>query len=251
MPFEAAKSDREESGGIRPLIATSLVVEKAGRRLIDNLSLCLDGEGVTVILGPNGAGKSILLRLLAGLMTADAGQVTWGGSPPSRRAIRRLGYVFQKPVLLRRSVLANIHYALAAQGVPRREQDGKAEEALRRAALLERAGQAARSLSGGEQQRLALARALALSPEVLLLDEPTANVDPSSTLSIERMVRTAAREGTKVVLVTHDLGQAQRLADEVAFMHHGRLLERTAAKKFFDEPKSGDAAKFLRGEILL
>lgn len=254
MPFEE-NTKKQDGGSILPLTGTSLIVEREGRRLIDNLSLSIGGEGegaqLSVILGPNGAGKSLLLRLLSGLLIPDAGQVTWGGARPSRASQLKLGHVFQKPVLLRRSTLANLHYALAAKGCTRREQHAKAEAALRRAGLMARADQAARLLSGGEQQRLALARALALEPQVLVLDEPTANVDPASTLSIERMIRSAAHEGTKIVLVTHDLGQAQRLADEVLFMHHGRLLERTPAARFFDLPKTAEAATYLRGDILL
>jgi len=254
MPFEDLNKS-EKSGGILPLTGTSLVVEREGRRLINNLSLSIGGEGdavgISVILGPNGAGKSLLLRLLSGLLAPDAGQVTWGGLRPNRAAQLRLGYVFQKPVLLRRSTLANLRYALAAKGISKQARNAKADEALRRAGLLERADQAARLLSGGEQQRLALARALALEPEVLVLDEPTANVDPASTLAIERMIRSAAQEGTKILLVTHDLGQAQRLASEVLFLHHGRLLERTAAARFFDLPKTAEAATYLRGDILL
>lgn len=251
MPFEQQRSGVRPATSILPISANALVLERDGRRLIDNLSLDFDGQGVSVILGPNGAGKSLLLRQLAGLLTPDAGRVTWAGQPPSRERVRRLGFVFQKPVLLRRSVIANVRYALAAQAVPLGERGKKAEEALQRAGLLERADQAARLLSGGEQQRLALARALACDPEVLLLDEPTASVDPSSTLAIERMVRGAAGRGAKIILVTHDIGQAQRLADEVIFLHHGRLLERSAARRFFREPKSLEAAAYLRGDILL
>lgn len=251
MPFEQDQAKNRAADSILPISANALVMERDGRRLIDNLSLDFDGQGISVILGPNGAGKSLLLRQLAGLLKPDAGKVTWAGRAPSQERVRRLGFVFQKPVLLRRSALANIKYALAAHQVPLGLRGKKAEEALQRAGLLERADQAARLLSGGEQQRLALARALACDPEVLILDEPTASVDPSSTLAIERMVRGAAGLGAKIILVTHDIGQAQRLADEVIFLHHGRLVERTPARRFFQEPKSLEAAAYLRGDILL
>ena len=252
MPFEQ-RDPKQRRSGLLPLTATGLVLERDGRRLIDNLSLSIEaeGDGILVLMGPNGAGKSLLLRCLSGLLAPDAGRVTWAGERPSRKAAPHLGFVFQKPVMLRRSVFSNLLYALKAMGVPRAERRRRAEDALSRAGLLDRADQAARLLSGGEQQRLALARALTLSPHLLMLDEPAANVDPASTLEIERMVRRAAREGTKVLMVTHDLGQAQRLADEVLFMHHGHLIEQTPARRFFAQPRSAQAATYLRGDILL
>jgi tungstate transport system ATP-binding protein len=156
--------------------------------------------------------------------------------------------VFQRPILLRRSVAANIDFVLRLRGVHSRAQR---HSVLERVGLAHHAGQAARLLSGGEQQRLALARALALEPDVLLLDEPTANLDPASTAVIERIVSDAHQRGTKIIFVTHDLGQARRLADEVVFLHRGRVVEQTSAAQFFSEPASAHARDYLAGRIVL
>ncbi|HEY5720378.1 MAG TPA: ATP-binding cassette domain-containing protein, partial [Gammaproteobacteria bacterium] len=156
--------------------------------------------------------------------------------------------VFQRPVLLRRSVAANLEFVLGLRGPVDRE---RCRVLLRHVGLEARARQPARLLSGGEQQRLALARALALEPRVLFLDEPTASLDPASTATIERLVREAQAAGTKVVYVTHDIGQARRLADEVVFLHRGRLLEQTPAAGFFERPVSGEARDYLAGRLVV
>jgi len=234
-----------------PLEARELVFEAGGRRLIDGIDLVLQAGLLTVIMGPNGAGKSLTLRLLHGLLRPTAGRVLWDGQPLDRSVQLRQAMVFQRPVSLRRSVLDNVLHALRARGVPRRERRGRAEAALGRADLRDHLGTPARRLSGGEQQRLALARALALEPEILFLDEPSANLDPASALLIELLVAQAHAAGTKIVLVTHDLGQAKRLADEVIFLHRGRLLEQTPADRFFDAPASPQAQAFVEGRIVL
>ena len=152
--------------------------------------------------------------------------------------------------MLRRSAAANIGYALSVQGIPRRERRRRIAEALEVAGLEALALRPARLLSGGEQQRLALARAWALSPEVLFLDEPTANLDPAATRSVEDLLKAFQGTGTKSVITTHDLGQARRLADEVMFFHRGRLMERASVTSFFDNPKSPEARAFIAGELL-
>lgn len=233
-----------------PLRVRGLTLELGGRRLIDGVDLDLRAGGRTVLMGPNGAGKSLLLRLLHGLIPPTAGVVQWSGEVEGRALRRRQAMVFQRPVLLRRSVAANIAYALAAQGVPRRERRSRTQEALRWARLEALAERPARVLSGGEQQRLALARALSTHPEVLFLDEPTANLDPASTQAIEELIEAAHRDGTKIVLVTHDLGQARRLADEVVFMHRGRICEHSAAEAFFEAPGSESARAYLAGRLI-
>jgi tungstate transport system ATP-binding protein len=235
---------------VLPVAASGIVLERDGRRLLDVPEIAFDGTGFTVVLGPNGAGKSLLLRVLAGLVEPDAGRVTWAGRRPDRERAPRLGVVFQRPVLLRRSARANIAYALKVTGVPAAGRRAKADAVLAAARLDELGRSPARLLSGGEQQRLALARALALEPEVLFLDEPTSSLDPASTKAIEDMLKTAALAGTRIVLVTHDTAQARRLAEEVVFIHHGRVLERSDAARFFEKSAAPQARAYLEGAIL-
>jgi tungstate transport system ATP-binding protein len=240
-----------DTAPILPVHTRGLVFEAGGRRLIDRIDLTLRPGVRTVIMGPNGAGKSLMLRLLHGLLQPTAGAILWGGRPADAAIRLRQAMVFQRPVLLRRSALANVAHALRARGVPRRERQQRAQQALAAAGLAALARTPARLLSGGEQQRLAIARALSLEPDVLFLDEPAANLDPASTLAIERLIRHAHQRGTKVVLVTHDLGQARRLADEVVFLHRGRIEEHTPAARFFEAPASSRARAFLEGRLVL
>jgi tungstate transport system ATP-binding protein len=243
------------SGAILPLSGHGLTLSLGGRRLLDGIDITVSdngsGVGITTIMGPNGAGKSLLLRTLAGLIKPDDGTIHWNGAPPDRQHAHRLGFVFQKPVLLRRSVIANMLHALKAAGIKRSERSERAYEALEQANLSHLAKAPARVLSGGEQQRLALARALATKPELLMLDEPTASLDPTSTAAIEALVLDAASAGTRILFVTHDIGQARRLADDVMFLHDGRVAEVTAAKDFFDKPASHQAHAFLKGHLLV
>jgi tungstate transport system ATP-binding protein len=243
--------DRQDAGSIRPATVQALTFQAGGRTLLHDLDLALDRSSATVIMGPNGAGKSLLLRLLHGLLTPTSGAVRWNGRAPERAVRRRQAMVFQQPVLLRRSVIGNVTYALKVHGVPRAGRRARAAEALADAGLAALARRPARVLSGGEQQRLALARAWATRPEVLFLDEPTANLDPAGAHAVERMVQAIKHRGTKIVLTTHDLGQARRLADEVVFLHRGRLVERSPAQTFFDQPQSAQARAFLSGDLVL
>jgi tungstate transport system ATP-binding protein len=233
---------------ILPLSVEALGFSAGGVAILRDVTLTLEAGAPTLVIGPNGAGKSVLLRLLHGLLTPDAGRLAWSGLPGA--AARRQAMVFQRPVLLRRSVLANALYPLAVTGLPARERDGRAREALALVGLAALADRPARRLSGGEQQRLALARAAALRPEVLFLDEPAASLDPAATRQVEEIVAALAARGTKIVMTTHDLGQARRLAGEVVFLHRGRLLERSPAARFFAHPASPEAAAFLRGDLL-
>lgn len=237
-----------EKQELLPLETRDLVYEIAGNRLIDRIDLRISAGPITVVMGPNGAGKSILLRLLHGLTTPTSGQVLWAGRTPDEQIRKRQAMVFQRPVLLRRSVAANLDFILRLRKAGDKH---RCDELLRQVGLEKQAHQSARDLSGGEQQRLALARALALEPEVMLLDEPTASLDPASTASIEAIVGAAYRDGTKIVFVTHDIGQARRLADEVVFLHHGRIVEHSPAAAFFDRPKSPAARRYLTGHIVL
>ena len=227
---------------------SGLVYQAGGRRLVDGIDLRIPADGVTVLMGPNGAGKSLLLRLLHGLLEATAGSVRWYGRALDDDVRRQQAMVFQRPVLLRRSVAANIRFALKVRGSadPRR-----IDALLDEVGLGGRAAQPARLLSGGEQQRLTLARALATEPRVLFLDEPTASLDPASTAAIEAIVRRASERGTKIIFVTHDLGQAHRLADDVVFLNGGRVAEHSPATRFFDAPASQAAADYLAGRLVL
>ncbi len=247
----AAPASLHVDDSVLPLEACGLVFEVHGRRLIDGIDLTLNAGVRTIIMGPNGAGKSVLLRLLHGLLRPTAGRVRWGGHDADRQVTRRQAMVFQRPVLLRRSAAANIRYAMSVAGVPREQREARLQEVLRLAHLEHLARSPARVLSGGEQQRLAMARALSARPQVLFLDEPTASLDPASILAVEELIRTAERAGTKIVLVTHDRGQAQRLADEVLFVQNGRLAERTPVGQFFAQPQSEAACAFLEGRILV
>lgn len=233
---------------LMPLQATGLSLTIGNRRILDDIDLTLFGGTLTVVMGPNGAGKSLLLQLLHGLRAPSGGMIHWGGMPMSERVRRRQAMVFQKSVLLRRSVAANIDFVLSLRGPGDRK---RRNEILEDVNLLDCAGQPARLLSGGEQQRLALGRALAMDPAVLFLDEPTASLDPTSTLLIEQIVLDVHRRGTKIIFVTHDIGQARRLADDVVFLHRGRLVEHTPTGRFFSTPSSDAARAFLDGRIVL
>ena len=242
----ALTSDR-----LLPLELKGLSLTAGGRRLIDGVDLSVEHPGISVIMGPNGAGKSLLLRLMHGLIAPTKGDILWAGIPMNGQIRRRQAMVFQKPVLLRRTAAANITHALGLRGVVRSERRSRAYQALQLAGLERHAFTPARVLSGGEQQRLCLARALSLDPEVLFLDEPTASLDPASTLAIERLLIDAQHRGIKVIVVTHDVGQARRLAQDVIFLHHGRLIEHQSAPRFFKEPESDVARAFIAGGLVL
>ena len=229
-----------------PLEARGLGVRFGTHVALQGVDFALAERARVVVLGPNGAGKSVLLRALHGLVEPSAGEVRWGGraAHPREQAM-----VFQRPVMLRRPALANVEYALAVNGVRGAERSRRALEALERVGLAHLAGRQARVLSGGEQQRLALARAWSLRPRVLFLDEPTASLDPAAAAEVERVIGEIHAAGTAIVLTTHVLGLARRVAEEVAFLHEGRLVERTPAMEFFRSPRSAEAQRFLQGEL--
>lgn len=213
--------------------------------LLADVSTTFNAGTRTVIIGANGSGKSTLLRVLHGLVVPTSGAITWGGGleRPLRQAM-----VFQRPVMLRRSAAANIRYALDLAGIHGAEADARIREALAEVGLLPLAERPARVLSGGEQQRLALARAWALAPEVLFLDEPTASLDPAATRAVEHIIRDIHARGTAIVMASHNLAQARRLADDILFLHDGRLAERTPSLSFFAQPATAQARAFLEGE---
>lgn len=221
---------------------------RGGTGLLGPVTLVLPNKGITVILGPNGAGKSLFLHLAHGLLVPDSGSVSWGGqSAQSSRASR--AFVFQHPPVLRRSVADNVAFPLLAAGVRRSERAGRVQDALEMARLAGRAGQPAAALSGGERQRMALARALVTDPAVILLDEPGASLDPASAQELENLILRAAVSGKRVILATHDLGQAHRLADDVIFLVRGKVADHAAATAFFAGSRSDAAERFLNGQF--
>jgi tungstate transport system ATP-binding protein len=233
-----------------PIMLDNASVVAGATTILDGINLTFAAGAPTVLVGPNGSGKTTLIRLATGLIAPTRGCVSWGGrehAAPTRRAI-----VFQRPVMLRRSAAANIRYALAAAGVPRAKRHERIDELLALVGLGGPLGKRpARKLSGGEQQRLALARALARDPQILFLDEPTASLDPAATLAIETLIQTISARGIKVVMSTHNLGEARRLAGEIVLLHRGRIVEAAPAEQFFTAPKTEAARRFVDGELLI
>src|SRR5690349_4530094 len=229
-----------------PIEARDLHVRVGGHDALKGVNLTLDGRARIVILGANGAGKSVLLRALHGLILPTGGTLRWAGQErrPNAQAM-----VFQRPVMLRRSTRANVEYALAVKGMNDAVCELRAREAIEAVGLSHLADRQARVLSGGEQQRIALARAWALKPRLLYLDEPTASLDPAAAAEVERIVGRIHASGTSVVMTTHNLGLARRFADEIVFLHEGRVTERTPADRFFKEPASNEARWYLQGEL--
>lgn len=232
-----------------PVMFDRVTVRAGVTMILDRLTLTLASGAPTLVVGPNGAGKSTFLRLCMGLAAPTDGHITWGGradAKPTRRA-----FVFQRPVMLRRTAAANVAYGLTHADYPRDRLATRTAELLERVGLLDLAMRPARRLSGGEQQRLALARALARDPELLLLDEPTASLDPAATRSVEAIIRTLAQSGIKIVMASHDLGQVKRLAGDVVFLVRGTMREQTAADDFLKNPSTAEAAAFVRGDLVV
>lgn len=229
-----------------PIRLRAAAFRPQGRTVLSAVDLDLDGEGISVVLGPNGVGKSVLLRMVAGLQGLDSGSIAWGVSPSPNEP---LAMVFQTPMILRSTVLANAGLGLIPLGLSRAERHTRAFAALERVGLADRADSSARLLSGGEKQRLALARAWAVKPRLLLLDEPTANLDPSATEAVEHIIRGIRTDGAKVLMTTHNLGQATRLADEIIFLADGRVQEHAPTQRFFAHPQSTAARLFIQGEL--
>jgi len=229
-----------------PLVLDSVSFRVNGKTIIDRVSIEIGTGPRTIILGSNGAGKSVLMRLCHGLLEPTSGSIVWRGAVNGHQ---RQAMVFQRPVMLRRSAVANVIYGLKLAGVTPRERELRARDVLEAVGLASVAGRPARVLSGGEQQKLALARAWALGPEVLFLDEPTANLDPGATRDVETIMGQIRAGGTKIVMTTHNLGQAKRLGDEILFLSQGRLVERTPVEQFFTKPASAEADAFIRGEL--
>ena len=229
-----------------PIVIDELRFEAGGRQILDGLSVRIERPGITAIVGPNGAGKSVTLRMLDGLLTPASGTIRLGSAdgPAPRRA-----FVFQKPGLLRASVRANAGLGLAPLRLSRHEAKDRIDAALRRVGLHHRAGDAARKLSAGEQQRLALARAWAIEPDLLLLDEPTSALDPGATEAVEDLIMGMSRSGTKILLVSHNLGQVARLAEDVIVIAAGRVVEHGPTPVVLSSPRTPEARAYLKGEL--
>lgn len=232
-----------------PIALNEVSLRASNVTVLDSLSVTIPAGAPTMLIGPNGSGKTTLLRLLMGLVQIDSGHVVWGGH--SQRPPDRCCIMFQRPTMLRRSAGGNIRYALDAAGIPRAEHDRRTTELLALVGLSGLERRPARRLSGGEQQRLALARALAGDPQLLLLDEPTASLDPAAIKAIEDIVRSIAAHGVKVVMATHDLSQVKRIGGDVVILHRGRVIESGPVADVFAAPRSPQARQFIDGELLI
>lgn len=231
-----------------PLRVRGAVSRRRGKTLLGPVDLDWDGQGACVVIGPNGSGKTTLLRVLHGLARLHAGRIDWACARETARAAQ--AFVFQRPVLLRRSVQGNIAYPLHLRGTPKRQAAAEARAWAERVGLGDMLARSAASLSGGEQQKLALARALIGAPELVFLDEPCAALDGRATREIETILQGAQAAGCRLMLTTHDMGQARRLAAQVIFMHAGRVIEHGLAARFFAAPQSPQARAFLNGDIV-
>ncbi|WP_299503299.1 ATP-binding cassette domain-containing protein [uncultured Roseobacter sp.] len=233
---------------ILPLILKDVAVRRRGKRLLGPVDLTLKSEGLTMIVGPNGSGKTTLLRVMHGVERLSSGSATWAVAEEEAR--HRQSYVFQTPIMLRRTVADNLRYPLQLIATPRAEIETRIARWAKRIGLEERMGLQATRLSGGEKQKLALARALIRKPDVLFLDEPCANLDGASTRDIESILQTALSEKTRIIMTTHDLGQAKRLARDAIFMLHGVVHETGLATGFFSAPQTAELQAFFRGDII-
>ena len=233
---------------ILPLTLAGAEIYGGGRCILGPVDHSIDQGGATVLLGPNGSGKTTFLKSCHGIVRLSAGSSEWAVSRDE--ANLKQAYVFQTPILLRRSVLDNVAYPLTVRGASRHSARNIAAEHLAGVGLAELADQRAGVLSGGEKQKLAIARALVIDPEVLFLDEPTASLDGRSTREIETILMDARDRGKKLLMATHDLGQARRLASEILFFLNGKIHEQGPADTFFAEPSTAEARAFLKGDIV-
>jgi tungstate transport system ATP-binding protein len=233
---------------ILPLVLEDVELRRQGKRILGPISLTLEGEGITVVMGPNGAGKTSLLRVMHGLERINRGRAVWQCRAEDVRA--RQAFVFQTPVLMRRSVLDCIAYPLILDGMARKDARLRAGAAADEVGLDVTLSAPASVLSGGERQKMALARALIRAPEVLFLDEPCANLDMHSTAEIERVLTAARDRGTRIAMSTHNIGQARRLADDILFLFDGRLIESSPNAVFFEGPRTSEAMAHINGDLL-
>ena len=220
----------------------SLILDE--RKILSSLNLSINSDNVTVIMGPNGAGKSIFLKILNGILTPTSGCITWNNKKQFSDTLNTQAFVFQKPILLRRSVIANLDYMDSVLGYKKKISK---DRLLKIVQLQKQKNQPARMLSLGEQQRLSLIRSLMLRPNLLLLDEPTANLDPASTKIIEDIILNLKMMGIKIIFVTHNILQAKRIADEIIFLNEGKMVEHLNKQEFFSNSKSIEVQNYLNG----
>lgn len=231
---------------VLPLRVSDAVVRKRGKKLLGPVSHVVGASGFTIVMGPNGSGKTTFLRLMHGLEKPRQGSVAW--NIDERDARKHQAFVFQTPIIMRRTVLQNIAYPLLVGRHDRKQAHDQALAWIDKIGLV--ADRNAKVLSGGERQKLAIARALIVRPEILFLDEPTTNLDGRSIREIEDLLLEAFRNGTRIIMTTHDIGQAQRLAEDVLFLNRGLICERASAEEFFNSTASQEARAFLRGDIV-
>ena len=235
-----------------PVVMQDLTVVVRGKTLLGPLDLTLEAGGITVVMGPNGAGKTTFLKTCHGVMRHSRGSINW--QVPVDQAAQAQSFVFQSPIMLRRSVLENLTYPLRLQGMAKHKAIELAETWATRIGLAQHLTTPAPRLSGGEQQKLALARALITKPQCLFLDEPTASLDGSATKEIEALLQEAAANGTTLIMSTHNVGQAKRLGDHVLFLHQGKPILYAPASQVFDDSNKGGqnelVQRFLQGDII-
>ena len=231
-----------------PIKLDALNYNSSNNQIINNVNIYIKSKGITVIMGPNGSGKSVLVRLLQGLLTPTTGYISYNSNPLDKSIRRRQAMVFQTPTLLKRTVLSNMAFADSING---KTDIAHCKRLLSLLSLKKFQSYPAQLLSAGEKQRLALARALVLQPYILFLDEPTANLDPASIQLIEDIVINASKSGVKIIFITHDIGQAKRISDDIIFINKGRILEYTETNLFFQTPQTKETAAYLDGNIIL
>jgi len=231
-----------------PLTVTDAVVRKRGKTILGPISTTLATSGFTIVMGPNGAGKTTFLRLMHGLERPREGSVEYRVTPIEAR--KHTAFVFQNPIIMRRTVLDNIAYPLIIAKVGRKQARERAEQWGQKVGLGEMLGVSAQVLSGGERQKLAIARGLITDPELLFLDEPTTNLDGRSMREIETILLDTYEAGTRICMTTHHIGQAKRLAGDVIFIHNGGLCEYGSKDQFFNNTETLEARAFLRGDIV-
>ena len=228
-----------------PLVLNGVKVRRLGKTVLGPVDLTLSANGTTIIVGPNGSGKTTLLRVMHGIERIRVGDVVWENVDPAKHA-----FVFQTPIMLRRSVAENLAYPLMLLKTPKDQLDMAVDHWLGQIGLESSRGAQATCLSGGERQKLAIARALIRKPDVLFLDEPSANLDGHATREIEELLQEVANAGTRLVMATHDMGQARRLANDVVFLLNGRVHEYGLAEPLFSTPSTLELIAFLRGDIV-
>lgn len=246
LPLSVEKSQAQPS--ILPLRLSGARVKIRGKPLAGPVDLTIGIEGFTIVMGPNGSGKTTLLRMMHGLQRVSVGEVLW--NVPKSEALSRQAYVFQTPIMMRRRVVDSIAYPLMLRGMGKMRARARATEWAQKIGLGDALSRPAPFLSGGEKQKLSLARALIFHPDILFLDEPCANLDGRATREIEAILLEAKASGTRLVMATHDMGQARRLASDVVFMYGGKVHEKGPAKPFFEAPETREAAMFIKGDIV-